>query len=199
MRDAPDNPMRTPNPKVLVLPQPRGVVVRAEVDVLSVVVGEQGPDDDEDRSSDRDEGVVLAAASGDAPVALGKEVSVSRADRCLAENAGEVAVGLRGDTAGALEKHVSTSPDALLFTDRSGGNLARSNWNSTLRRAAEAVGLPAVPPNELRQTGTALATATGATTKELMPRLGHSSPPPPTCSSTPPTPRSLAGSTPYWA
>nr|WP_281371667.1 site-specific integrase [Petropleomorpha daqingensis] len=75
-----------------------------------------------------------------------------------------------------LEKHVRPSPDALLFSTSSGGYLARSNWNSTFRRAADAIGLPAVRPHELRHTGATLAAATGATTKELMRRLGHSSP-----------------------
>jgi integrase len=75
-----------------------------------------------------------------------------------------------------LEKHVLSSPDALLFSTSSGGYLARSNWNSTFRRAADAIGLPAVRPHELRHTGATLAAATGATTKELMRRLGHSSP-----------------------
>ncbi len=75
-----------------------------------------------------------------------------------------------------LEKHVADPPDALLFSTRSGGYLARSNWNATFRRAADAIGLPAVRPHELRHTGATLAAATGATTKELMRRLGHSSP-----------------------
>ena len=75
-----------------------------------------------------------------------------------------------------LEKHVPASPDSLLFSTSSGGFLARSNWNATFRRAADAIGLPAVRPHELRHTGATLAAATGATTKELMRRLGHSSP-----------------------
>ncbi len=75
-----------------------------------------------------------------------------------------------------LKKHVGTSPETLLFSTSSGGYLARSNWNSTFRRAADAIGLPAVRPHELRHTGATLAAATGATTKELMRRLGHSSP-----------------------
>jgi integrase len=75
-----------------------------------------------------------------------------------------------------LEKHVAPSPDALLFSTSSGGYLARSNWTSTFRRAADTIGLPAVRPHELRHTGATLAAATGATTKELMRRLGHSSP-----------------------
>jgi integrase len=77
---------------------------------------------------------------------------------------------------GHLEKHVAAAPDALLFSTSSGGYLARSNWNSTFRRAADAIGLPAVRPHELRHTGATLAAGTGATTKELMRRLGHSSP-----------------------
>ena len=75
-----------------------------------------------------------------------------------------------------LKKHVGTSSETLLFSTSSGGYLARSNWNSTFRRAADAIGLPAVRPHELRHTGATLAAATGATTKELMRRLGHSSP-----------------------
>ncbi len=75
-----------------------------------------------------------------------------------------------------LEKHVEAAPGALLFPTSTGGYLARSNWNSTFRRAANAIGLPAVRPHELRHTGATLAAGTGATTKELMRRLGHSSP-----------------------
>jgi integrase len=75
-----------------------------------------------------------------------------------------------------LKQHVSTSSETLLFSTSSGSYLARSNWNSTFRRAADAIGLPAVRPHELRHTGATLAAATGATTKELMRRLGHSSP-----------------------
>ncbi len=75
-----------------------------------------------------------------------------------------------------VEKHVPASPDSLLFSTSSGGYLARSNWNGTFRRAADAIGLPAVRPHELRHTGATLAAATGATTKELMRRLGHSTP-----------------------
>jgi integrase len=75
-----------------------------------------------------------------------------------------------------LEKYVPGSRDALLFSTSSGGYLARSNWNATFCRAADAIGLPAVRPHEPLHIGATLAAATGATTKELMRRLGHSSP-----------------------
>jgi hypothetical protein len=50
-----------------------GVVVRAEVDELRLLVGEQRPDDDEDRAADRDDCPFLAAAAGDAPIPLAEE------------------------------------------------------------------------------------------------------------------------------
>ena len=67
-------------------------------------------------------------------------------------------------------------PEALAFGTRSGQFLSSANFGQTFRRAVEAVGLPPVRPHELRHTGATLAAATGASTKELMRRLGHSSP-----------------------
>ncbi|WP_138759090.1 tyrosine-type recombinase/integrase [Modestobacter altitudinis] len=75
-----------------------------------------------------------------------------------------------------LEQYVPDSPDALVFSTASGGYLARSNWGQTFRRAAETCGLPPVRPHELRHTGATWAAQTGATTAELMRRLGHASP-----------------------
>jgi integrase len=46
------------------------------------------------------------------------------------------------------------------------------NWN----RAADAAGLPGFHFHDLRHTGNTLAAATGASTKELMSRMGHASP-----------------------
>src|SRR3954453_23544862 len=74
-----------------------GVVVRAEVDEVSVVVGEQRPDNDEDRSADRHDCAVLSAAARDPSVALAEEgVGAGRADCGLSEHAGQVAVAVAG-------------------------------------------------------------------------------------------------------
>ncbi len=95
-------------------------------------------------------------------------------------DAGRRTVALPGVVAAALVQHladfVSEDPDALVFGTATGTYLARSNWNQTFRRAAKAAELPAVRPHELRHTGATLAASTGATTKELMRRMGHSSP-----------------------
>jgi integrase len=55
--------------------------------------------------------------------------------------------------------------------------LRRSNFNQSVwNRAREAVGLPNLHIHDLRHTGATLSAVTGATLKELMTRLGHSSP-----------------------
>lgn len=93
--------------------------------------------------------------------------------------AGRRTVSLPASVASALATHlerfVSDSPDALVFGTGAGTFLHSANFGQTFRRAVEAVGLPPVRPHELRHTGATLAAATGATTKELMRRLGHSS------------------------
>lgn len=95
-------------------------------------------------------------------------------------DAGRRTVALPGGVADVLAEHlarfVPNSPEALVFATATGSYLARSNWNATFHRAAESIGLPPVRPHELRHTGATLAAATGATTKELMRRMGHASP-----------------------
>ena len=74
-----------------------------------------------------------------------------------------------------LETHVGDDPGALIFGTGSGNFLAGSNFHGIFRRAVSACGLDPVRVHELRHTGATLAAATGASTKDLMHRLGHSS------------------------
>lgn len=75
-----------------------------------------------------------------------------------------------------LQAHVPEDQEALVFGTSTGHFLAVSNFHSTFRRAATACSLEPVRVHELRHTGATLAAATGASTAELMHRLGHSSP-----------------------
>ena len=75
-----------------------------------------------------------------------------------------------------LERFVPDGSDALVFGTSARTFLHSANFGQTFHRAAMAVGLPPVRPHELRHTGATLAAATGASTKELMRRMGHSSP-----------------------
>ena len=79
-----------------------------------------------------------------------------------------------------LREHVTTYPDpdgarSLVFTNALGRPLTRGGFRSTWVRARERVGLPAFRFHDLRHTGNTLAAATGASTKELMARMGHAS------------------------
>jgi integrase len=74
-----------------------------------------------------------------------------------------------------LNNWVGSEPGALVFTGDKGGWLRRSQWNSRWREARQKVGLPELHFHDLRHSGNTLAAATGASTKELMSRLGHAS------------------------
>jgi integrase len=55
------------------------------------------------------------------------------------------------------------------------GKIRRSNFNVIWSAACTAAGIPDAHFHDLRHTGGTLAATTGATPKELMTRLGHSS------------------------
>jgi Phage integrase family len=67
-------------------------------------------------------------------------------------------------------------PAGLVFIGPKGGRLRRSNFRKFWHRAREAVGMPELHFHDARHTGGMLAAIQGATIKELMARLGHSSP-----------------------
>jgi integrase len=81
----------------------------------------------------------------------------------------------------ALVRHIATfsasQPDALVFTSPTGaplrdGNFRRRVWRPTLVKA----GLSGTHFHDLRHTGNTLTATAGASLRELMDRMGHSSP-----------------------
>ena len=78
-----------------------------------------------------------------------------------------------------LEKHlvryVGPADDALVFTGAQGAPLRRGNWSVKWQAATKAVGLPGFRLHDLRHTCNTLTAATGASTRELMHRMGHAS------------------------
>ncbi len=79
-----------------------------------------------------------------------------------------------------LATHVSSSvdpgPDVLVFGGVDGKPLRRATFYKAWHAAVAEVGLNDLHFHDLRHTGNTLAAATGASTKELMARMGHSSP-----------------------
>jgi integrase len=80
------------------------------------------------------------------------------------------------DIKGHLDAWAAPGADGLVFCRDDGEPLRRTTVYRKWRKAAKAVGLAGMHLHDLRGTGNTLAAATGASTKELMARLGHSSP-----------------------
>jgi integrase len=75
-----------------------------------------------------------------------------------------------------LEHWTATDPAAVLFAGARGGPLRLCVWQREWTRARRAVGLEQLHFHDLRHVAGTMAAATGASTKELMHRLGHASP-----------------------
>jgi integrase len=76
-----------------------------------------------------------------------------------------------------LAWYPTPGPDALVFTAHGNAPLRKSNFNRRVwQPALSAAGLTGLRFHDLRHTGNTLAASTGASTKELMSRMGHASP-----------------------
>ena len=84
---------------------------------------------------------------------------------------------LVGELAAHLNKYVGPDDDALVFVGERGGTPKRGSWRSTVKwtERVEDAGLPAgFTFHDLRHTGNHLASMSGASTRELMQPVGHS-------------------------
>ena len=76
-----------------------------------------------------------------------------------------------------LDDYAAPEPDGLVFSSGRGTYLQRSNFSRLVwRPAVQRLGLDGLRFHDLRHTAATLAAAAGATTKELMDRMGHTSP-----------------------
>jgi integrase len=75
-----------------------------------------------------------------------------------------------------LERFADPKSNGFVFIGPKGGRLRRSNFREVWYRARGAVGLHELHFHDLWHTGNTMAAAQGASLKELMERMGHSSP-----------------------
>lgn len=75
-----------------------------------------------------------------------------------------------------LDRWVGPGPDDWVFCGPFGAPLSRRNFPTHWAKARTAAGCPQVRFHDLRHLSATLAATTGATTRELMARMGHSSP-----------------------
>lgn len=72
-----------------------------------------------------------------------------------------------------LKNHVGRAADSLLFTNDDGSRLRPDQYRYWWELARKAIGKPHLRVHDLRHVGAVLAAQSGATTAELMHRLGH--------------------------
>ncbi len=75
-----------------------------------------------------------------------------------------------------LERWVGPDPDDVLFRGDRGAPLRVCTWQREWTRTRSVLGLETVHLHDLRHVAGTMAATTGASTKELMRRLGHASP-----------------------
>ena len=79
------------------------------------------------------------------------------------------------DVAAHLDDFTAASPRALVFPSPRGAQLRRSNFGRAWDKAMAAAGLSGIHFHDLRHTGNTLAGNEGASLRELMERMGHTS------------------------
>jgi integrase len=99
------------------------------------------------------------------------ETPKSRAGRRTVAFPDELVPGLRWH----LERFAEPGERGLVFVGPKGAPLRRSNFRPIWNTARNKAGAPELHFHDLRHVGGTLAAATGASLKELMARLGHSS------------------------
>jgi integrase len=73
-----------------------------------------------------------------------------------------------------LEDFTALGEDSLVFTGPKNAQLRRSNFSRAWQDATQTANLTGFHFHDLRHTGNALAGAAGASLRELMERMGHS-------------------------
>lgn len=75
-----------------------------------------------------------------------------------------------------MKAHTGKSPESLVFTTTRGLRLSQTAFTKSVKNGFASVGKPKMRVHDLRHVGATLAAHAGATTKELMSRIGHTTP-----------------------
>jgi len=75
-----------------------------------------------------------------------------------------------------LKLNTGKGPEVFVFTTTRGQRLSTTAFTKSVKKGFASVGKPAMRVHDLRHVGATFAAQAGATTKELMSRLGHTTP-----------------------
>lgn len=86
-----------------------------------------------------------------------------------------IPAAIRPEIVKHLMAYVDRGPEALVFTGPKGAPLRRGNFNTLVswKPTVAKIGAPGLHFHDLRHTGNLLAAQTGASTRDLMSRMGH--------------------------
>lgn len=122
---------------------------------------------------------------------IGKDGATIRVERAVTYRSGVTTIDTPKTTAGvrtvsvpphirsALTRHledIAKQQDSLLFANASGNHISDWEFRKPFKKAAAAIGKPSLRVHDLRHVGAVLAAQAGATTAELMLRIGHTTP-----------------------
>lgn len=74
-----------------------------------------------------------------------------------------------------MSRYTGRGPEAFVFTTTRGQRLSTTAFTKSVKKGFASVGKPGMRVHDLRHVGATMAAQAGATTKELMARIGHSS------------------------
>ncbi len=72
-----------------------------------------------------------------------------------------------------MKKHTGHCPESFVFTTTRGLRLSTTAFTKAVKKGFADVGKPDMRVHDLRHVGATMAAQAGATTKELMKRIGH--------------------------
>lgn len=123
---------------------------------------------------------------------VSKDAATLRVRRAVTYRAGKFTVGEPKTAAGVrdvaipphirpmllahIKNYVRSGPDALLFPLDDGSHMHSDHYRTHWEKARNAIKKPTLRVHDLRHVGAVLAAQSGATTAELMHRLGHTTP-----------------------
>ncbi|GAB18113.1 putative integrase [Gordonia effusa NBRC 100432] len=120
------------------------------------------------------------------PVAVKVRRAASRVDGAIVVGEPKSDAGIRdvaipphvgAELAKHMRERVNNGPDSFMFSTRRGGaRLTQRAFTLAFKKSAASVGRGDLRVHDLRHTGATLAAQAGATTRDLMDRLGHSTP-----------------------
>ena len=119
---------------------------------------------------------IAACCACGAPLPTGGQVHVGEPKTAAGVRDVAVPPHIRLTVKAHLKNHVGRDADALLFPTEDGGHLREGTYRTHWEKARAAIGKPNLRVHDLRHVGAVLAAQSGATTAELMHRLGHTTP-----------------------